>query len=87
MQNLSTNDSKKLIDWGWLDFWMLAVQKYRISKKVRKHLKKGKDCFDYAELADKLGVDRHYIYQVLMMAIKPNEQFLEKLNQLEKCLK
>lgn len=40
MANLSINNNKKLIDWEWLDFWKLAVEKYRISKKIRRLIKK-----------------------------------------------
>lgn len=86
MTILSTKDiSKKrnLTDWISADFWQLSLEKYRVSKRIRKVIKKNGSGFIFRELAKKLEVDRHYIYQVMMMNIKPSKDFLNKLNDYE----
>jgi len=56
---------------------------------TRKLLKKKKtqknqlEYFDLKELAKKMNVSRDYIYQIMMMNIEPNEDFIEKINQLK----
>jgi len=81
MDELSIKNYKKLIEWEWLDYWQLAVKKYRVSKKIRQLIKRnGK--FDFNGLAQKLDVDRHYIYQVMVMNVKPSDDFINKLDRL-----
>ena len=74
--------TKKLAEFTNQDFWNLAIEKYRVSKSLRKLLKKGNH-FNFKQLSEILNVDRHYIYQVLIMTIKPNKEFLSKLKELE----
>jgi hypothetical protein len=83
MVNLSTNNKKKLTEWNWKDYWNLAVKKYRLSKKIRKHIKKD-NRYDFKGLGERLNVDRHYIYQIMKMNVYPNNDFIKKLYRLKK---
>lgn len=74
--------NKKLTDFTNQDFWNLTIEKYRISKSIRKLIKRKGKHFDYKQLSEIFGVDRHYIYQVLMMTIKPNQDFINKLKEI-----
>jgi len=49
---------------------------------LQKLLFKKNKHFNFKKLAEFLEVDRHYIYQVLIMSIKPNEDFINKLNEV-----
>ena len=50
---------------------------------IRKIINKNKNGFEFNELSKLLNVDRHYIYQVMLMNIKPNREFINKLEDLE----
>jgi len=71
---------KNLKHWKPKDFWELSLEKYRVSKKIRKIISKNGKGFMFRELAKQLGVTRHYVYQVMTMSIKPNNDFINKLN-------
>jgi hypothetical protein len=73
---------KKFSDWSDKDFWSYSIEKYRISKKLRKILKKNKG-FQYSEVGHKIGYTKNYIYQVLRMILDPSKDFIEKLEKLE----
>jgi len=83
MEILSTIENRKISDFSNKEFWNLSIERYRISKKVRKLLPRNKDkSFDYNSLAEKIGFDRHYIYQVAAMNLYPCEEFITKLENL-----
>jgi hypothetical protein len=73
---------KKFSDWTDKDFWDYTLAKYKISKKLRKILKKNGG-FQYSEVGRKIGFTKNYIYQVLRMILDPNKEFIEKLERLE----
>ena len=81
-QDSALND-KKLIDFTNGDFWHLSLEKYRTSKAIRKLVTKKNNHFDFNKLAEILETDRHYIYQVMVMNVKPSEEFLNKLESLK----
>jgi len=72
----------KLIEWRNKNFWELSLEKYRVSKKIRKIISKNHGGFKFRELAKRLNVSRDYIYQVMLMNIKPNKDFINKLNKI-----
>jgi len=39
--------------------------------------------FNFKKLAEKLDVSSDYVYQVMMMNIEPNKNFIKRLEQLE----
>jgi len=73
---------KNLKSWENKDFWNYSLEKYRISKKIRKIISKNHRGFKFRDLAKALNVSSDYIYQVMMMNIKPNKDFIERLNEL-----
>ena len=79
---MNKNDTE-LLEWRNKDFWELSLKKYRVSKMIRKIINKNKNGFEFNELSKLLNVDRHYIYQVMLMNIKPNREFIDKLEDLE----
>jgi len=87
MTILSTKDISKnsnLEDWISNDFWHLSLEKYRVSKRIRKVIGKNGKGFIFRDLAKKLDVSRDYIYQTMMMNIKPSRDFINKLSELER---
>ncbi|MHB1125316.1 MAG: hypothetical protein ACYC0T_21740 [Ramlibacter sp.] len=76
-------NGKKLIDFTAGDFWNLSLEKYRASKAIRKLVTKKKNHFDFNKLSEILETDRHYIYQVMMMNVKPSIEFLKKLQEVK----
>ena len=72
------------MNWNPIDFWELSLEKYRISKKIRKIINKNGKGFKFKELSEILNVSRDYIYQIMLMNIKPNREFIEKLNEIHK---
>ena len=59
--------------------WDLALEKYRISKAIRKLKKHG---YTFKRLGELLEIDRHYVYNLMRMNLKPPEGILTKLEQL-----
>ena len=78
---MNKNDTE-LLEWKNKDFWELSLKKYRVSKMIRKIINKNKNGFEFNELSKLLNVDRHYIYQVMLMNIKPNRDFIDRLESL-----
>jgi len=72
----------KLIEWRNKNFWELSLEKYRTSKKIRKIISKNGKGFKFRELAKRLNVSRDYVYQIMLMNIKPNKDFINKLNKI-----
>ncbi len=84
MQNLSTKPDKKISEFKQHDFWDLSVNRYRISKRVRKLIPRNKDnSFNFEKFAEMTGFDRHYVYQVAAMNLYPCPEFLKELERLE----
>jgi len=75
MTNLSTKVKEKPNQ----KFWDLALEKYRISKEIRRLKKHG---HTFKELGKHLDIDRHYVYNLMRMNLKPPEKTLEKLEKL-----
>ena len=76
---------KDLKEWKDKDFWNYSLQKYRISKTLRRLLRRDKENgFMYAELSKMIDETNDYIYQMLIMNLKPKPDFIKKLNDLEK---
>ena len=75
MQNLSTKVKEKPNQ----KFWDLALEKYRISKEIRRLKKHG---YTFKRLGDELNIDRHYVYNLMRMNLKPPVGTLERLEQL-----
>ena len=73
---------KKITEYSDNDFWNLSLEKYRASKAIRKLVTKKNNHFDFNKLAEILEVDRHYIYQVMVMNVKPSQEFINKLNEV-----
>lgn len=74
---------KSLRDWGNIDFWNYSIDKYRASKMIRNIISKNGKGFKFRDLAKDLGMSRDYIYQVMMMNIKPSEEFLRNLKEID----
>jgi hypothetical protein len=73
---------KDLKEWKDKDFWDYSLQKYRISKTLRRLLRKDKEKgFMYSELAKNINETSDYIYQMLIMNLKPKPDFIEKLGK------
>lgn len=84
MQNLSIKPDKKISEFTPLEFWNLSVERYRISKRVRKLIPRNKDnSFNFEKFAEMTGFDRHYVYQVAAMNLYPCPEFLKELERLE----
>ncbi|MBA7583768.1 hypothetical protein ES708_25718 [subsurface metagenome] len=81
LKTINSLKIQNLKHWRPKDFWELSLEKYRVSKKIRKIINKNGKGFMFRELAKQLGVTRHYIYQVMLMNIKPNKEFIEKLKE------
>ncbi|MCE5329891.1 hypothetical protein LLG07_06130 [bacterium] len=75
-------NDKKITEFTNQDFWDLSIEKYRISKILRKLIKKNNH-YDFNGFSKLIGFSRHYIYQVMTMNIKPSKEFIEKINQIK----
>jgi len=75
MENLSTNLKEKPNQKNW----DISLEKYRIAKTIRKLKKHG---YTFKRLGELLEIDRHYVYNLMRMNLKPPEGILEKLEQL-----
>lgn len=71
MKKLSTN----------FDYWNDLIKRYQIGKKLR--LYKEKHNLSYSALSDLTGFKRQYIYGVEQITVKPNKEFIKKLERLE----
>lgn len=58
------------------EYWKETLRRYRISKMVRKIRRK----FRLRDLENKLGYSKQYINNVQEITIKPNKDFLSKLD-------
>lgn len=74
-------ESKKITEYTNQDFWDMALNKYRASKLLRKLISKNGH-YDFNGFSRMIGFSRHYIYQVLVMNIKPSKEFLDILQQI-----
>lgn len=74
-------EGKKISEYSNQDFWDLAIDKYRASKMVRKLINK-KGHYDFNGFSKMIGFSRHYIYQVMVMNIKPSKEFLDILQKI-----
>ena len=84
MQNLSTKSDKKISEFTTQEFWNLSIDRYRISKRVRKLVPRNEDnSFDFDGFAKSLSFDRHYVYQVVAMNLYPCPEFIEEIERLE----
>ena len=75
MENLSTKVKEKTPQ----DFWDESLEKYRIAKTIRRLKKHG---YTFKRLGELLEIDRHYVYNLMRMNLKPPEGILNKLEQL-----
>lgn len=75
MSNLSTKVKEKAPK----EFWEESLEKYRISKEIRRLKKHG---YTFKRLGEILNIDRHYVYNLMRMNLKPPEGVLSKLEQL-----
>ena len=60
-------------------YWNEVLDRYRTSKTVRSLRKR----FEFKELSELTGFSRQYIYGIQEMTIKPNREFIEKINQIK----
>lgn len=74
-----TNLSTKVIEKTPKQNWDYSIEKYRISKAIRELKKKG---YTFKRLGELLEIDRHYVYNLMQMNLKPPKGILEKLEQL-----
>jgi len=51
---------------------------------TRKMITKTAYGFNFKQLAEKLNVSSDYVYQVMMMNIEPNKNFIDKLEIMSK---
>ena len=73
------NQSLKIENKPNQKFWDLALEKYRIAKTIRRLKKHG---YTFKRLGEILEIDRHYVYNLMRMNLKPPEGILEKLKKL-----
>jgi hypothetical protein len=73
------NQSLKIENKPNQDFWNESLEKYRIAKTIRKLKKHG---YTFKRLGELLEIDRHYVYNLMRMNLKPPDGILEKLEQL-----
>lgn len=78
MKELKEENLKK---WKPIDFWNYSLKKYRVSKMIREIIGKNNG-YNYTSLARKLGVSRQYIYNIMMMNLKPSEEFIQNLKNI-----
>jgi hypothetical protein len=60
------------------EYWKDFLNRYRLSKKVRNL----KDKFNFKELSELTGFSKQFIYGIQEMTIKPNEDFIKKLERI-----
>ncbi len=79
-------NGKKITEFTNQDFWDLSIEKYRISKILRRLVKKNNH-YDFNGFSKLIGFSRHYVYQVMTMNIKPSKEFIKIITQLESEVK
>lgn len=82
MVDMTTANKENIKKWKPINFWQYSIKKYRVSKMIRELIEKD-DGYDYSSLGNRLGVSRQYIYNVMMMNLKPNQDFISRLKELE----
>jgi len=75
-----TNLSTKLKEKSNKDFWDISLEKYKISKAIRKLKKHG---YTFKRLGELLNIDRHFVYNLMQMNLKPPKEILKKLEALD----
>jgi len=60
------------------EYWKETLRRYRISKMIRKIRRK----FRLMDLENRLGYSKQYINNVQEITIKPNKEFLNKLEKI-----
>jgi transcriptional regulator with XRE-family HTH domain len=63
------------------EYWQEFLERYRASKKIREIRKKLN--INQTEIGRLTGFSKQYVNNVQEMTIKPNEKFIEKINQIE----
>jgi len=64
------------------EYWQETLERYRVSKRIREIRKKLK--LGIKDLAIKMGYSRQYINNVQEIIIKPDKEFINKFNELNK---
>lgn len=59
------------------EYWQETLERYRLSKQIRRIRKK----LRLRDLEKQLGYSRQYINNIQEIIIKPNKEFIEKLNE------
>lgn len=62
------------------EYWQETLDRYRVSKLIRKIRRK----IRLRDLEKRLGYSRQYINNVQEIIIKPNKDFISKLEELKK---
>ncbi|MGD9276388.1 MAG: hypothetical protein PVJ67_04395 [Candidatus Pacearchaeota archaeon] len=60
------------------EYWQETLERYRISKQIRKMRKK----LRLRDLEKQLGYSRQYINNIQEIILKPSKDFINKLNDL-----
>lgn len=58
------------------EYWQETLERYRLSKRIRRIRKK----LRLRDLEKQLGYSRQYINNIQEIIIKPNNEFINKLN-------
>ena len=61
------------------EYWQGTLDRYRVSKRIRRLRKK----LRLRDLEKQMGYSRQYINNIQEMNIKPNKEFINKLEDLE----
>jgi transcriptional regulator with XRE-family HTH domain len=64
------------------EYWEETLERYRVSKRIREMRRKLK--LRLRDLEKKMGYSRQYINNVQEIIIKPDREFLRKLNEIRK---
>ena len=64
------------------EYWEETLERYRASKRIREIRKKLK--IELKDLANQMDYSRQYINNVQEIIIKPDKEFLRKLDELHK---
>ena len=64
------------------EYWQETLERYRVSKRIREIRKKLK--LGIKDLAREMGYSRQYINNVQEIIIKPDREFINKFNELNK---
>jgi len=59
-------------------YWQDTLERYKTSKTIRNFQKK----YSMGQLTEMTGFTKQYIFNVREMNIKPNEDFIKKLNEV-----